>query len=199
MIVLASSTSAVKQLYSDDLHWTHADSWRVCRITVEPGKCGGKPCIRGMRITVRRVLELLAAYPDRAAVIADYPFLESEGSRSSAVRPPRRARLCPSGSRGNRRIHPCRSTSHRSARSGWRHMHFVQRIVLRIERHCTVDRQREHAHPRQARFAEQSARRLLPVEERFHALVPGLVRGNEGEFSTLGRSLAFLPGRPRLV
>ena len=35
------------------------------RITVEPGKCGGKPCIRGMRITVRRVLELLAAYPDR--------------------------------------------------------------------------------------------------------------------------------------
>lgn len=48
------------------------------RITVEPGKCGGKPCIRGMRITVRRVLELLAAYPDRAAVIADYPFLESE-------------------------------------------------------------------------------------------------------------------------
>ena len=48
------------------------------RITVEPGKCGGKPCIRGMRITVRRVLELLASYPDRAALIADYPFLESE-------------------------------------------------------------------------------------------------------------------------
>ncbi len=32
------------------------------RITVEPGKCGGKPCIRGMRITIRRVLELLAIY-----------------------------------------------------------------------------------------------------------------------------------------
>jgi uncharacterized protein (DUF433 family) len=48
------------------------------RITVEPGKCGGKPCIRGMRITVRRVLELLAAYPDRAALMADYPFLEPE-------------------------------------------------------------------------------------------------------------------------
>ena len=31
-----------------------------------------------MRITVRRVLELLASYPDRAALIADYPFLESE-------------------------------------------------------------------------------------------------------------------------
>lgn len=48
------------------------------RITVEPGKCGGKPCIRDMRITVRRVLELLASYPDRAALIADYPFLEPD-------------------------------------------------------------------------------------------------------------------------
>ncbi|HEX3744406.1 MAG TPA: DUF433 domain-containing protein [Bryobacteraceae bacterium] len=48
------------------------------RITVEPGMCGGKPCLRGMRITVRRVLELLAFYPDRAPIIADYPFLEPE-------------------------------------------------------------------------------------------------------------------------
>jgi len=48
------------------------------RITVEPGKCGGKPCIRTMRITVRRVLELLATYPDRAALLAEYPFLEPE-------------------------------------------------------------------------------------------------------------------------
>jgi uncharacterized protein (DUF433 family) len=48
------------------------------RITIEPGKCGGKPCIRGMRITVRRVLELLAAYPDRVELLSGYPFLESE-------------------------------------------------------------------------------------------------------------------------
>jgi uncharacterized protein (DUF433 family) len=48
------------------------------RITVEPGKCGGKPCIRAMRITVRRVLELLATYPDRAALLAEYPFLKPE-------------------------------------------------------------------------------------------------------------------------
>ena len=48
------------------------------RITVEAGKCGGKPCIRGMRITVRRVLELLASYPDRNSLIAEYPFLEPE-------------------------------------------------------------------------------------------------------------------------
>jgi uncharacterized protein (DUF433 family) len=49
---------------------------RFDRITVEPGKCGGKPCIRGMRITVRRVLELLAAYPNRADLFREYPFLE---------------------------------------------------------------------------------------------------------------------------
>lgn len=48
------------------------------RITVEPEKCGGKPCIRGMRITVRRVLELLASYADWNTLLADYPFLERD-------------------------------------------------------------------------------------------------------------------------
>jgi uncharacterized protein (DUF433 family) len=43
------------------------------RITVEPGKCGGKPCIRGVRITVRRVLEILATHPDRDELFRDYP------------------------------------------------------------------------------------------------------------------------------
>jgi uncharacterized protein (DUF433 family) len=48
------------------------------RITVEPAKCGGKACIRGLRITVRRVLELLAAYPHREDIFKEYPFLEEE-------------------------------------------------------------------------------------------------------------------------
>jgi len=48
------------------------------RITVEPAKCSGKPCIRGMRITVRRVLELLVAYPHREDILNEYPFLEEE-------------------------------------------------------------------------------------------------------------------------
>jgi uncharacterized protein (DUF433 family) len=48
------------------------------RITVDPDKCGGKPCLRGMRITVRRVLELMATYPDRAALLIEYPYLEEE-------------------------------------------------------------------------------------------------------------------------
>ena len=48
------------------------------RITVEPAKCGGKPCIRGMRITVRRVLEILATHRDRDEIRQEYPFLEDE-------------------------------------------------------------------------------------------------------------------------
>jgi uncharacterized protein (DUF433 family) len=51
------------------------------RITVEPGKCGGKPCIRNMRITARRVLELLAIYPDWPSLLAEYPYLETEDLR----------------------------------------------------------------------------------------------------------------------
>ena len=45
--------------------------------TVEPGKCGGKPCIRGMRITVRRVLEILATYRDREEILRDANYVDS--------------------------------------------------------------------------------------------------------------------------
>jgi uncharacterized protein (DUF433 family) len=48
------------------------------RATIEPGKMGGHACIRGMRITVRRVLEILATYTDRQELFADYPDLEEE-------------------------------------------------------------------------------------------------------------------------
>ena len=50
----------------------------IDRITVEPDKCGGKPCIRGMRITVRRVLEILATHSEREEIFREYPFLEQE-------------------------------------------------------------------------------------------------------------------------
>jgi uncharacterized protein (DUF433 family) len=45
------------------------------RITIEPGKCGGKPCIRGMRIRVSDVLELLANGAIIEDVLADSPCL----------------------------------------------------------------------------------------------------------------------------
>jgi uncharacterized protein (DUF433 family) len=53
------------------------------RITIEPGKMNGQPCIRGLRITVRRVLEILAAQPSREELAADYPDLEDEDIRQA--------------------------------------------------------------------------------------------------------------------
>lgn len=54
------------------------DRTRRQRITVEAGKCGGRPCIRGQRIRVTDVLELLAAGASFEEILADYPFLERE-------------------------------------------------------------------------------------------------------------------------
>ena len=51
------------------------------RITVDPEQMNGQLCIRGMRLTVRRVLEAMAAYPDRAELLAEYPELEEEDLR----------------------------------------------------------------------------------------------------------------------
>lgn len=52
------------------------------RITVEPGKRSGQPCIRGMRITVWDVLGWLAAGQSEADILADYPELETEDFRA---------------------------------------------------------------------------------------------------------------------
>lgn len=48
------------------------------RITVEPDKCGGRPCIRSTRLRVADVLELLAAGASREEILADYAFLEAD-------------------------------------------------------------------------------------------------------------------------
>ena len=48
------------------------------RITFNPRQCGGRPCIRGMRIRVRDVLDLLAARVPEVEILADYPDLEPE-------------------------------------------------------------------------------------------------------------------------
>lgn len=51
------------------------------RITVNPAIMNGQPCVRGMRITVRRVLEALTVYPDWTALMEEYPELEPEDIR----------------------------------------------------------------------------------------------------------------------
>ncbi|HEX6751612.1 MAG TPA: DUF433 domain-containing protein [Longimicrobium sp.] len=48
------------------------------RITIEPGKRSGKPCIRGLRITVQDVLEYLASGMSEDEILNDFPYLEHE-------------------------------------------------------------------------------------------------------------------------
>jgi uncharacterized protein (DUF433 family) len=50
----------------------------LSRITIEPGKCGGRPCIRGKRIRVTDILELLANEASVEEILADYPSLQRE-------------------------------------------------------------------------------------------------------------------------
>ena len=53
------------------------------RITRDPKMMNGQPCIRGMRLTVRRVLEAMATYSDRDELIKEYPELEDEDLRQA--------------------------------------------------------------------------------------------------------------------
>lgn len=56
---------------------------RLGRITLDPNKRGGKPCIRGLRITVYDVLEYLAAGMTESEILTDFPDLEREDIRAS--------------------------------------------------------------------------------------------------------------------
>jgi uncharacterized protein (DUF433 family) len=55
----------------------------IHRITVNPAQCGGRPCLRGLRIRVKDVLDLLAAGASREEILADYPLLEAEDITAS--------------------------------------------------------------------------------------------------------------------
>jgi uncharacterized protein (DUF433 family) len=54
------------------------DLMKLTRITVDPGVCTGKPCIRGLRFPVARLFGLLAAGGTRDQLLTDYPYLEPE-------------------------------------------------------------------------------------------------------------------------
>lgn len=53
------------------------------RITVNPAQCGGRPCIRGLRVRVKDVLDLLAAGVSEAEILADFPYLEAADIRAT--------------------------------------------------------------------------------------------------------------------
>ena len=54
----------------------------MSRITFDPAQCGGRPCIRGMRIRVKDVLDMLAAGATEDEILVDYPYLEREDIRA---------------------------------------------------------------------------------------------------------------------
>ena len=52
------------------------------RITFNPNQCGGRPCIRGMRVRVKDVLDMLAAGETEQTILTDFPDLQSEDIRA---------------------------------------------------------------------------------------------------------------------
>jgi uncharacterized protein (DUF433 family) len=55
----------------------------LSRITVEPGKAGGRPCIRSLRMRVQDILEMLAAGMTTAEIVAEYPYLDVDDVRAA--------------------------------------------------------------------------------------------------------------------
>ena len=48
------------------------------RITIDPQQMNGQPCVRDLRLTVQRVLEIISRYPDRAELFRDFPELQDD-------------------------------------------------------------------------------------------------------------------------
>ena len=58
-------------------------SQRFDRITIDPAVMNGQPCIRGMRLTVKRVVQAVALYPDPQELKAEYPELDDDDLRQA--------------------------------------------------------------------------------------------------------------------
>ncbi|MDZ7583840.1 MAG: DUF433 domain-containing protein [Thiobacillus sp.] len=56
---------------------------RFVRITINPARVNGQPCIRGKRLTVKRVVEAVALYPNRDELFREYPELDAEDVRQA--------------------------------------------------------------------------------------------------------------------
>ena len=58
---------------------------KLDRITSNPNKMNGQPCIRDLRLTVRRVIDLLATYPDREELFQEFPELEEADIQQALI------------------------------------------------------------------------------------------------------------------
>jgi uncharacterized protein (DUF433 family) len=61
------------------------ESGLLARITIDPEQCGGRPCIRGMRVRVIDVLQLMAAGETPQDILAEYPYLEPDDITASLL------------------------------------------------------------------------------------------------------------------
>ena len=65
---------------------SHEESQELLkRITFEADKCGGRPCIRGMRIRVVDIMEMLLAEMSHKEILEDFPYLEQEDIRAAML------------------------------------------------------------------------------------------------------------------
>jgi uncharacterized protein (DUF433 family) len=71
LLLMENSAAAVERSIMSNLD----------RITSDPLRMNGQPCVRTLRLTVRRVLEALATYPDRSELFREFPELEEEDIR----------------------------------------------------------------------------------------------------------------------
>ncbi|MGA9993456.1 MAG: DUF433 domain-containing protein, partial [Thiobacillaceae bacterium] len=71
--------------YSRQIPRSTMDMNLIERITIEPGKCGGRPCIRGMRIRVSDILEMLGEGVSMDEILADFPDLQREDILASLL------------------------------------------------------------------------------------------------------------------
>ena len=58
---------------------------KLDRIITNPNRMNGQPCIRNLRLTIRRVIELLATYPDREELFREFPELEEEDIQQALI------------------------------------------------------------------------------------------------------------------
>ena len=70
----------------------HAEGMKLLeRITVQPGKCGGRPCIRGLRIRVTDILGMLSEGVSHEEILRDFPYLEPEDIKAALAYAARQA------------------------------------------------------------------------------------------------------------
>ena len=61
----------------DSALWSEECMSELHRITIGPDQCAGRPCIRGLRVRVKDILDLLASGASHEEILSDYPYLEA--------------------------------------------------------------------------------------------------------------------------